>query len=211
MNRKTGRNSREPAENRPTGTFKLTIDEKDLATGSFDAQERRAQPRQEYASNRAYVTEKERKAEHKAHKKRNRLKARKNRRIFSLVWLCMVLLVSFTLGSYLITGSNDFFAVGRSEGTVSVTIPEHVTREELSQILYEARAINEPEFFDLYCAVTVDDEELEYFQPGTYDLGTNLDYQDIISTLQGGNQTREEVRITFPEGTTALEAAALLE
>ena len=47
MNRKTGRNSREPAENRPTGTFKLTIDEKDLATGSFDAQERRAQPRQE--------------------------------------------------------------------------------------------------------------------------------------------------------------------
>ncbi|HJB96997.1 MAG TPA: endolytic transglycosylase MltG [Candidatus Acutalibacter pullicola] len=211
MNRKTGRNSREPAENRPTGTFKLTIDEKDLATGSFDAQERRAQPRQEYASNRAYVTEKERKAEHKAHKKRNRLKARKNRRIFSLVWLCMVLLVSFTLGSYLITGSNDFFAVGRSEGTVSVTIPEHVTREELSQILYEAHAINEPEFFDLYCAVTVDDEELEYFQPGTYDLGTNLDYQDIISTLQGGNQIREEVRITFPEGTTALEAAALLE
>ena len=52
---------------------------------------------------------------------------------------------------------------------------------------------------------------MSYFQPGTYSLETNMDYQDIISTLQGGNQTREVVRVTFPEGTTALEAAALLE
>ena len=123
----------------------------------------------------------------------------------------MVLLVSFTLASYLIKGSNDFFAVGRSQGTTSVTIPENVTLDDLTQILYEAGAIKEPEFFSLFCMVTVDDDEMEYFQPGTYNLDTNLDYQAIISTLQGGNQTREEVRVTFPEGTTALEAAALLE
>lgn len=199
-------------ESRGTGNFKLNIDERELATGSIDLPERRSQPpRPEYSTNKAYLTEKERQAEKKAHKKRDKLKARKNRRIFSLVWLCMVLLVSFTLASYLIRGSNDFFAVGRSEGTTEVTIPENVTIEELTQILYDAGAINEPDFFDLYCAVTVDDEEMSYFQPGTYSLETNMDYQDIISTLQGGNQTREVVRVTFPEGTTALEAAALLE
>ncbi len=199
-------------ENRTTGNFKLNIDERDLATGTFDLPERRSQPpRPEYSMNKAYLTEKERQAEKKAHKKRDRLKARKNRRVFSLVWVCMVLLVSFTLASYLIGGSNDFFAAKRPEGTTEVTLPEDVTIDELSQIVYKAGAIDKPEFFKLFCMITVDDDELEYFQPGTYQLETNMDYQNIISTLQGGNQTREVVKVTFPEGTTALEAAALLE
>lgn len=198
--------------NRGTGNFKLKIDERDLATGNIDLPERRSQtPKPEYSVNKAYMTEQERRAEKKAHKKRNRLKARKNRRVFALVWVCMVLLVSFTLASYLIKGSNDFFAVDRAEGTTEVTVPENVTIQQLGQILYEAGAIKEPEFFDLFCKVTVDDEEMQYFQPGVYQLDTNLDYQAIISTLQGGNQTREVVEVTFPEGLTVLDVGALLE
>lgn len=198
--------------NRPTGNFKLHIDQRDLATGNIGLPQRKSQPpRAEYSTGKAYLTEQERRAEKRAHKKRDRLKARKNRRVFALVWVCMVLLVSFTLASYLIEGTNDFFAVGRNEGITSVTIPEHVTREDLAQILYDAGAIDEPEFFQLFCRVTVDDDEMEYFQPGTYEIETNMDYQAIISSLQGGNQTREVVTVTFPEGTTALEAAALLE
>lgn len=199
-------------ENRGTGNFKLNIDERDLATGTVDLPERRSQtPRPEYSTNKAYLTEKERRAEKKAHKKRDKLKARKNRRVFALVWVCMVLLVSFTLASYLIQGSNDFFAANRTEGTTEVTIPENLTSKQLAQILYEAGAIKKPEFFNLYCSITVDEEEMEWFQPGVYQLETNMDYQDIISTLQGGNETKEVVTVTFPEGTTALEAAALLE
>ena len=174
-------------ENRTTGNFKLNIDERDLATGTLDLPERRSQPpRPEYSVNKAYLTEKERQAEKKAHKKRDRLKARKNRRVFALVWVCMVLLVSFTLASYLIGGSNDFFAANRPEGTTEVTIPEDVTIDELTQIVYKAGAIDKPSFFKLFCMITVDDDELEYFQPGTYQLETNMDYQNIISTLQGG-------------------------
>lgn len=195
--------------NRGTGNFKLNIDERDLATGSVDIPERRSQPpRPEYSTNKAYLTDKERRAEKKAHKKRNKLKARKNRWIFSVVWLCMVLLVSFTLASYLIQGSNDFFAANRTEGTTEVTIPKEVTVDQLTQILYEAGAIKKPEFFKLYCSVTA---SMEYFQPGTYKIETNMDYQDLISTLQGGNESREVVTVTFPEGTTALEMASLLE
>ena len=59
--------------------------------------------------------------------------------------------------------------------------------------------------------MTVDEEELGWFQPGVYQLETNMDYQDIISTLQGGNETREVVTVTFPEGMTVLQVAALLE
>ena len=198
-----------PGGDRGTGNFKLKIDERDLATGSVDLPDRRSQPpRPEYSANKAYLTEKERRAEKKAHKKRNKLKARKNRWVFSLVWVCMVLLVSLTLASYLIQGSNDFFAAKRPEGTTKVVIPENVTSKELTRILYEAGAIEKPEFFNLYCSITAD---MQYFAPGTYQIETNMDYEDLINTLQGGNEIREEVTVTFPEGTTALEMAALLE
>lgn len=212
MNERPDQNRGNSGEFRTTGNFKLNIDERDLATGSIDLPERRKSQPVSYAepptNKKAYLTEQERKAEKKAHKKRDKLKARKNKRVFSLVWLCMVLLVSFTLASYLIGGSNDFFAVGRPEGTVEVVIPEGVTEEQLAQILHEKGAISKTDFFTLYCKVTAD---MSFFEPGPYTVGTNLDYEDLINTLQGGNEVKEEVTVTFPEGLTALETAKLLE
>ncbi len=210
MNERPDDNRRVTPNPRGTGSFKLNLDERERATGSITPprQDRERGSHGDSSYNKAYATEEERKAEKKAHKKRNRLKARKNKRIFSLVWLCMVLLLSFTLASYLIGGSNDFFAVGRVEGTAEVAVPENVTAEELADILYERGAIKKKEFFSLYCKITAD---MEYFEPGTYQVGTNLDYEDLINTLQGGNEAREVVTVTFPEGVTALQAAKLLE
>lgn len=202
------------AEPRATGSFKVKIDERDLMTGPVEGPRRRQQPEmygEPPASSRAYLTEEERKQERKAHRKRNRIKARKNKRIFKFMWLCMVLLTSFTIASYLIGGSNDFFAVGRNEGTTLVTIPETgVDEEVLAKILADSGAIDKPEFFALYCKVKK--EDMDAFPPGEYSLETNKDYEDIIDTLQGGNQTRgEEVTVTIPEGYNALEIAQVME
>ena len=199
-----------------TGGFKLQIDERDLATGNIDLpQRRRSQPTPNAptAHDQGYLTEKERKAEKKAHKKRDKLKARKNKRVFSLVWICMVVLVSLTLASYLVQGSNDFLAVGRAEGTTTVNIPEGglTDVDQLAQILYDSGAINKPEFFSLYCKITMDEEELSWISSGAYELETNKDYEDLINTLQGGNEVKEEVTVTIPEGYNALEIAAVLE
>ena len=206
-----------PAPGNSGGTFKVNIDERDLGTGTFDPAQYPERPsRSELPGGTAsrtayYASDKERKAEKKAHKKRDRLKARKNKRVFSLVWLCMVLLLAFTLASYLIGGSNDFLAVGRNEGTTEINLPEKLDADSLAELLHRQGAISKPEFFSLYCRFTVDEEEWTLFEPGVYRIGTNLDYQDIISTLQGGNQTMEEVRVTFPEGVNVLEAAQILE
>lgn len=198
--------------------FKLNLDEQALATGMVElpAERRResAVPYAEPPSNKkVYYSEKERKQEEKEHKKRNKLKARKNRRVFSLVWLAMVLLVSFTLASYLITGSNDFFAVERAESTATaeVVIPkEGLTPEVLAQLLHEKGVINSTEFFSLYCKVTVDDMTL--FVPGKHKIETNLDYEDLINRLQGGGkENREVVTVTIPEGLNTLEIADLLQ
>ncbi len=215
VNENPNLNRRDPGKPGSAGGFKVNIDEKDLATGTFDPSgytESRSSYGEPAPSKTAYyASDKERKAEQKAHKKRDKLKARKNKRVFSLVWLCMVLLLSFTLASYLIGGSNDFFAVGRNEGSTEITIPEKLDADSLAELLYQRGAISKPEFFSLYCKVTVDEEEWEWFEPGVYRVGTNLDYEDLINTLQGGNETKEEVRVTFPEGSNMLEIAQILE
>jgi len=193
----------------------VKIDQRDLMTGSLEApRQRRGQPVQ-YAeppsAKKAALTDKELKAEKRAHKKRNRIKARKNKRVFSFVWLCMVLLTSFTLASYLIGGAMDFFGDGRDTGTVDITIPEgKLTEDGLAEILYQAGAIKKPEFFSLYCKVK---EDMEDFQPGTsLEVGTDLDYEALINILQGGGEVdREVVTVVFPEGFNALEGARLLE
>lgn len=210
MNENPNENRNEQPGSR-TGHFKLNIDERELATGEIERPKESGNRLGAYsdsAYNRSFATDEERRAEKKAHKKRNRLKARKNKRVFSLVWLCMVVLIALTLASYLIGGANDFFAVGRNPGTAEIVIPENVTEKELAELLYAKGAIREPEFFSLYCKITT---EMEYFEPGTYQADTNLDYEDLINTLQYGTEEMEEVRVTFPEGSNALEIAQLLE
>lgn len=204
----------------PSGGFKVNIDQRDLMASSAEAKRRRwenqnlEEPprsgRTPPSAKRADLTEKERKAEKRAHKKRNRVKSRKNKRVFSFVWLCMVLLVSFTLASYLIGGSNDFFAVGRAVGKVDITIPEgKLTEDELADILYKAGVIKKPEFFSIYCKLKGD---VEYVTPGLHkQVATDMDYEYLINTLVEGNESREVVEVMLPEGITALQAARLLE
>lgn len=208
-----GGNSGQPAQER----FQLQIDEKDLATGQLNVPGRR-KAQAPYGggpgSDKGYMTEKERREEAKAHKKRDKLKARKNKRIFSLVWLCMVVLVSLTLASYLIKGSNDFLAVGRPEGTTTVTIPDTgiTDVDQLAQLLYDSGTIDQPQFFSLYCKVkSMDQADFDLIDTGDYTLATNLDYEDLINTLQSGNVILEEVNVTIPEGYNVLEIAAELE
>ncbi len=215
MNERPDQNRRTSGEPRATGSFKVNIDQRDLMTGSVEPPDRRSRRQEPYgeppASARAYLTEEERKQEKKAHRKRNRIKARKNKRIFAFMWLCMVLLTAFTLASYLISGSNDFFAIGRNEGTTQVEIPESgMDIDALAEILAQSGAIDKPEFFSLYCKVKK--EEPKYFVPGVHHVETNLDYEDLINTLQTRQGTHgDEVSVTIPEGYNALEIAQLLE
>lgn len=158
---------------------------------------------------RSAYDERMRRKESKEHKKRNRVKSRKNKRIFTFTWLAMVVLVSLVISSCLIGGSNDFLAVDRMESTVTVEIPENVTREELADILYQSHAIEKPEFFSLYCLLTT---EMEYFSAGSFDIATNLDYEELINALQAGPDLGSETEmITFPEGMTIEQFATILE
>ena len=156
-----------------------------------------------------YADDQRERMERKEHKKRDKIKSHKNKVIFRVVWAVMVVLVALTLGSYLISGSNDFLAIGRSElGRTTVVIPEDITAAELAEMLENAGAIDEAEFFNIYCTITTD---MKYFKPGTYEVNTNMDYEGLINYLQAGNVNREIVTITFHEGMTIREIAARFE
>lgn len=156
-----------------------------------------------------YDNDKKEKSARREHKKRDKIKSHKNRRIFRIVWVFMVALMALTLGGYLVGGANDFLAADRSEGTTTVEVPDNVTSEELADLLYKSGAINKPEFFQLYCTITT---KMEYFSKGTFNLETNMDYEAIINTLQAGDSSEQEtVEITFQEGMTVREIAQKLE
>ena len=155
-----------------------------------------------------YENDTKEKSEKKEHKKRDKIKAHKNKRVFRIVWLAMVVLVALTLASYLIGGSNDFFAIGRADGTATIEVPENVTLEQLTDILDKASVISKPEFFKIYCDITTD---MQWFEPGRYEIKTNMDYEAIINFLQAGEANMEVVEITFQEGMTLQQMAAKLE
>ena len=148
------------------------------------------------------------KRKNREHKKRNRIKAIKNKRIYKIVWIAMVLAVGFSFGNYLTIGSNDFFAVGREQGMTQVVVPENVTAKELSVILSDSGVIDAPEFFELYCTMTAN---MEYFKAGSYTVDMNLDYEALINDLQGGASAKIVEDILFPEGSSVVQMASILE
>lgn len=193
------------SEGHSSGNFKLNLRERDLG-----GDPQRSTQADRYASRQMQYTEKERRRQEREHRKRNRIKAGKNKRLFTLVWLVMVLLVSFTMASFLIAGSNDFFGINRVDSITDVVIPENVDSKQLAMLLKEHGVINNELFFELYCKLTAENK-LQAMEPGTYSIETDRDYENIITILRAGDTDREVVTITFPEGISALEAATLLE
>ncbi len=158
-------------------------------------------------SREEYEDDETEKKKYSEHKKRDRVKAIKNKRVFRAVWFAMVIIVGITFGTYLSTGANDLFAVGRVDSEVTLDIPENVTLEQLSQILYDENAINSQEFFQLYFTVTSD---IEYIYSGEKTIATNLDYEGLINALCVA-PPRETVYLIFSEGRSVEEIAGFFE
>ena len=144
-------------------------------------------------------------------RKRKKEKAEKNRFMFRLVWLTMVLVVGSVLGTFFVTGLYDFLAIDRSkleETEVLITIPKNADLEEVTDILSKNKVINEPFFFKTYAQIT---NSTEGFLPGTYKIETNLDYEALLNQLLYNSGPKDYVSVQFTEGLTVRECAEILE
>lgn len=169
------------------------------------------------------------------HKRRNKAKRKKNRRFFRLVWWSMVILAAALLGQFLITGLNDVLAVNRESVNVTVEIPSSITESsmkpsalkklsgsklreaqannqkisrQVANILKQAGAIENPDFFCLYTRLRKADG---CFHNGTWQIDTKTDYEQLVNTFESNEGRKDVVKVTIPEGQNALEIAQLLQ
>nr|WP_316617559.1 endolytic transglycosylase MltG [uncultured Ruminococcus sp.] len=140
----------------------------------------------------------------KEEKRELRARNRRNRRIFRIAWLVSVAIVGGAIAMFFITGMNDLLAINRKNpDTVTVTIPKDPTVDSVTEVLAKSGVIGEPNYFKMYATVTKSDQ----FTQGTYELTKNMDYQAIISNLQGNSRRTDTVEVTIIEGMSVVEIA----
>ena len=154
-------------------------------------------------------SQKELKKQKKEEKKIEKSKARRNRRIFKLVWLSMIVIVAVILSQYLLVGVNDLLGVSRENNptTVKISIPENPTIDVIADTLYKSGVIKQPGFFKLYATFTSSEEG---FRQGEFEIATNKDYEAIINFLQSNVNRTDIVTVQITEGMNIQEIAQTL-
>ena len=145
----------------------------------------------------------------KEEKRIEKSKARRNRFIFKLVWLSMVIIIGIVLSQYILVGVNDMLAISRSgePRTVTVSIPADPTIDQIADILKDSGVIKRTNFFKLYTKLT---SSVDGFRQGDFKLSTNKDYEAIINTLQSNSNRTDIVTVQITEGMSVVEIANLL-
>ena len=141
----------------------------------------------------------------KEEKRERRARNRRNRRIFRIAWLVSVAIIGGAIAMFIITGMNDLLAINRKDDNsiVTVTIPKDPTLDTVTDLLAKNGVIGEPSYFRIYATLTKSNS----FSQGSYELNKNMDYQAIISNLQGDSRRTDTVEVTIIEGMSVLEIA----
>lgn len=138
-------------------------------------------------------------------KKALRVRNKRNRRIFRIMWLVSVFLVGVMVATYIVTGMNDLLAINRTDNsTVSVTIPAKASLDTVTDELVRTGVISEGSYFKMFAVITKSAGE---FSGGTYELAKNMDYQAILTNLQGNSSRTDTVEVTIIEGMSVVEIA----
>lgn len=149
------------------------------------------------------------KQQKKEEKKLEKSKAKRNRRIFKLVWISMIVLVGIVLSQFLLVGVNDMMAISREDNPTKVMIhvPADPTTDQIATLLYDANVINEPGFFKLYATFTSSEKG---FRQGDFEIETDKDYEAIINFLQSNVNRTDIVKMQITEGMNLLEIVSAL-
>lgn len=148
------------------------------------------------------------KKKQKAEKKDLKARNKRNRRIFRIAWLISVAIVGVAVAVFLITGMNDLLAINRIDNSkVTVKIPKNPDLDSVTEVLAQSGVIDEPGYFKMYAKLTKSDN----FTQGSYELSKNMDYQAILTNLEGNSSRTDTVEVTIIEGMNVLEVADKLE
>lgn len=121
--------------------------------------------------------------------------------------VCGVLIASVLLSIVFVSAAVDLLGLTENATLVDVTIPEGANTREVAKILKDSGVISQKFIFRAYSRISDADGT---YQPGNFTVSADMGYDNIIAILQTV-APRETVTITFPEGSTLLDIAVLLE
>ena len=127
--------------------------------------------------------------------------------IATCVWACLVLLISVTLGRLACVCASEILAFGREDKTVTITVYENDTIDDITRKLQANELIQYPGLFKLYAKFAVDDGDIK---PGIWDLNTKYDYHALVK-MMSPSSSRDVVKVMIPEGYSCRQIFALLE
>ncbi len=126
----------------------------------------------------------------------------------AVLFAAIVVGVSVYLSGVLLNAVYDVFGLQKEDIEVEVDIPVGADVQQIADILEEKGIISEPFVFEAYSRLKNADD---LYQHGTYTLNQKMSYDEIIRTLKEQAPSKDIVRVTIPEGLTALQIGELLE
>lgn len=125
-----------------------------------------------------------------------------------ILYVVIVGLVAVGFGYGAWECAQDVLAFGRSDETLTVTIDDGDTVEDIAAMLKEHGVIKYPWLFKLYCDFTDSETTMD---PGTYVICYNYDYHALVNNMIANSPNRTTVRVMIPEGMTCEQIFALME
>lgn len=153
-------------------------------------------------------SKKELRRQKREEKKLARIKSGKNKKVFRIAWIVLVIILCVAISQFLVTGCNDLLAINRTDSTVvTIKIEAHDSPADIAAKLEDKGVINSRSFFTMFANITGKADGIE---PGVYHLSKDKDYLGILNHLQftGNRQTTITLQIT--EGTNVQELANIL-
>lgn len=145
------------------------------------------------------------KAEKREAKKVKQIKSGRNKKIYRIAWLLLILILSAVMAEFFVSGFNDLFAVNRSEEkVVTVIVSKGDSAEDISKKLESKGVVDSAMFFTMFLGLTGKSDEIE---PGVYEVATNKDYLGVVNYLRNIDNRQTTITLQFTEGMTVLEVA----
>ena len=123
------------------------------------------------------------------------------------IFLCIVVLLVLAAGAAVLFARAEIRGSGETGKTVTVSIPQGSGVSSIAQKLKEAGVIRSAYLFRWYVGQQGAAAKLQY---GDFELDAGASYDALISTLSQYAKA-DTVRLTFPEGTTAIAIAQKME
>ncbi|MGN1416027.1 MAG: endolytic transglycosylase MltG [Oscillospiraceae bacterium] len=142
-------------------------------------------------------------------KKKRKKKKKGAGLVFALILTSLIICISIFIAVTVINVVKTITGLDREDVQIVVEIPENSTAYDIADILEAEGIIDNADLFGLMAQFKGMDSS---FSAGSHVLSPNMTYSDIMDELcRHYEEERESVDITFPEGITVCDAAALLE